>query len=178
MPELLLSQQPGALVKFDTRSDLKGWGAGPRRALFQDTWEMLGVLWHSEILPKHFKHSAVKEYGYKKRHVLYEKRKQKRWGHRYPLVWSGDTKRRLEASARIRSSSKGSKVTMLGPKHFYQYRKDLGQPDKAAEVRKISQADADFLTAAADEYITGVLQDSTKSAEYKTRFTRRRRVAA
>lgn len=72
-------------------------------------------------------------------HYSWRKRRQK--GHNCPLVWSGDSERaarqQVALSSRFSKAEQAVKATAAMPglqKYFYQYRSDLGQPDKAAEL--------------------------------------------
>lgn len=85
------------------------------KAAFHD----LALFWHSKILKKHFKPGAEAEYGYRPRESRYVRRKYGKWGHRTPLVWSGEMKRLLlqRSSAKISSTSRGFRIKLFGGGH-------------------------------------------------------------
>ncbi len=101
--------------------------------------------WHEKYLPKHFDEGAASRYGYQKRSRKYNEKKLRKLGHTRELVYSGETQRRLESSIEARSTSRGGRGILRGPKHLYAYRKDYRQPDKAAEVVRLSQDELDDL---------------------------------
>jgi len=59
-----------------------------RRAMKQARKDMV-VYWHRNILPRHFLLDAVGKYGYTPRTAPYMRRKGKKKGHQFPLVYSG-----------------------------------------------------------------------------------------
>ena len=71
-------------------------------AASEPSWEETGRTFHHQYRPKRFTHKHAKEAGYMKRKPGYEKKKFRRFGHTYPLVWSGETKR-LVATAHIKT---------------------------------------------------------------------------
>jgi hypothetical protein len=68
----------------------------------EPSWEETGRTFHHQMRPARFTHKHAREAGYMKRKPGYEKRKFRRFGHTYPLVWSGEVKR-LVATARIKA---------------------------------------------------------------------------
>lgn len=54
-------------------------------------------LWHRTMLPKHFLPLAMTRYGYQLRKKGYMIRKARKKGHQNPIMWTGDTKRRMQA---------------------------------------------------------------------------------
>lgn len=76
-------------------------------------------------------------------HYSWRKRREKR--HNKPLVWSGNSEAAAKLHAVVRSryvkSAKQVKATVGMPllaNYFYQYRPDIGTPDKAAELTAIT----------------------------------------
>lgn len=57
--------------------------------ILKNAWAAVGRYWHTMYRPKHFTHAGATEYGYEKRKSRYERRKLRRYGHTYPLVFSG-----------------------------------------------------------------------------------------
>lgn len=119
--------------------------------------------WHSKILPGHFLIAAEGKYRYRRRSASYLRQKVKRFGHRRPLEYTGDMKRQVTSMARITSTSKGAKVNMTGPRYLYMYRKDLKQPDKAAELTAITASEVDKLAQILDRRLTRRLNSVDKT---------------
>lgn len=129
---------------------LTGLSVSEAREVLTKAWEQAGAFWHRAILPKHFQFSAYAEYGYQKRNVRYEIRKAKRYGHRRPLVFSGNLERAARRIRDVRANAKGARVVIHGPKYLYAYRKDFKQPDKARELQAVSERDARALAEVLD----------------------------
>ena len=94
--------------------------------LARECWIAMGEHWHREMRAKHFTHRGASEYGYDKRQGegrspgdkgflrTYTGRKLRRFGHTYPLVWSGAS-RTLSAIRDVRATRDGSRVVMNTP---------------------------------------------------------------
>lgn len=104
------------------------------RRVVKPQLQKIGVVWHRRTLPKHFEDAALNRYKYQRRRKGYSITKARRKGHNRPLVWDGDLERQVTRIGRVSSTSKGVTVAMTGPRYLYAYRKDLQQPDKAAEM--------------------------------------------
>lgn len=105
--------------------------------------------WHLRYLPKHFKRSAITDYGYAIRTAAYEQKKRRKYGHQDPLVWSGRTRRMALASIRISGTGKRARGVLNVEKYIYQYHKGedatgrtIFQMDKAAELVATNQREA------------------------------------
>jgi hypothetical protein len=61
---------------------------------------------------------------------------------------------RVLAIRRVTSTSKGGRVTLYGPQWLYAYRKDYRQPDKADEIKRVRDDEANRLARVADAFIT------------------------
>ena len=68
----------------------------------EPSWEETGRTFHHQYRPKRFTHAHATAAGYGKRKPGYQKRKFRRFGHTYPLVFTGEV-RRLVATAHIRA---------------------------------------------------------------------------
>ena len=68
----------------------------------EPSWEETGRTFHHQYRKKRFTHRHAKEAGYMKRKPGYEKIKFRRFGHTYPLVFSGEVQR-LVATAHIKA---------------------------------------------------------------------------
>lgn|GEM_PF-1590198 len=132
-----------------------------------------GREWHGEMLPGHFLMSAYGKYGYAPRstrrpprgdrpgreRLSYVAAKQKYKHHNLPLVWSGDLRTAVMRQQDVRSKGRTVRVVLHGPRYLYQYRKDLRQPDKAAELTIIVQDEAMELARRLDRRVTKRLQE-------------------
>lgn len=114
--------------------------------------------WHKDTLPKHFEPSAVSRYGYKPRTKKYEIRKAKKFHHRNPLQFTGTLRREVSRQVRITATATKTRgrarAVMSGPRYLYQYRKDVGQADKAAELTMVTAAEAEAMARALDRSVT------------------------
>lgn len=134
-------------------------------------WQAAGETWHAEILPRKFTNQASYVYGYQRRTARYTQRKIKKLGHRRPLEYTGELKRQVIRIRDVRVTGDSSKrqgaarVVLRGPRYLYAYRKDLKQPDKAAELQAISSADASLIAARMDKVITDALNGRSRSKE-------------
>jgi hypothetical protein len=114
--------------------------------------------WNEKFRPLHFTVSGGRRYGFKPRkgdnepprltvradtansrgrtianpHYSWRKRREKR--HNKPLVWSGRSELLSKVMRVSATSRRGVGAFVALPKYFYQYRTDLNQPDKAAEL--------------------------------------------
>lgn len=120
--------------------------------------------WHKDTLPKHFEPGAVSRYHYQPRSKRHEIRKAKRFHHRNPLQFSGTLRREVSRQVRISvTASRGgmgrARGVMTGPKYLYQYRKDYGQPDKAAELTMVTASEVEAMARALDHSVTVKLRE-------------------
>lgn len=157
-------------IEFHPGDSPSGMSKRAWQQLLIRAWRVAGQYWHKVILPKHFAMGAYQEYGYKARSTRRPKRsdrpssrlsyvaaKQRYKGHQLPLVWSGELKRLTERIRDVRSDSKGARIVLHGPRYLWAYRKDLNQPDKAAELQAISQRDAEAIAAVMDRFLSAEL---------------------
>jgi hypothetical protein len=132
------------------------------RAELTEALLALGEYWHDRFAPKHFTIAGEKEYDYYPRHPSYSRYKAKRFGHRRPLVLTGDLERMVLGVARVSATSQSASVVMRGPKYLYAYRKDLpgGRPsqgDKAAELTAVTPAELNELAGVFERHLADAL---------------------
>ena len=137
-----------------------------RKAVKPELAETL-VEWHEKFLPVHFTVRGHFAYRYQMRDARYVKIKRRKLGHNRPLVWSGRMERMLTRMLRISGTAKRATGRMTGPKYLYQYRKDLGQPDKHDEVTRTTPGELLKLAKSFDERITSRLNGVTTRETYK-----------
>jgi hypothetical protein len=92
-------------------------------------------------------------------------RKARKFGHRDPLVWSGELRRQAMMYQDVRTTSRGASVVIHGPRYLYQYRKNSNDPRKAQELAMISIKDAEACGKVMDTAIHE-LTDSIQSNYY------------
>jgi len=158
-------------VSIATDQSMTGLSKADWRKLLIRAWRVAGAYWHKVILPKHFTMAAYAEYDYRPRslrtparkdrnrnYLSYVVAKGKYKGHALPLVWSGELKRQVARIEDVRADSMGARVILHGPKYLWQYRKDLNQPEKAAELAAVSEADSRVIAEVMDRFIAGELK--------------------
>jgi len=76
---------------------------------------------HGRVLKKHFQASAAGRYHYKRRSYKYVQRKERKFGHRDPLVFTGDMKRQVLQRIALRAiKGKGAATgRMKGPRYLH-----------------------------------------------------------
>jgi hypothetical protein len=75
---------------------------------------LMGEYWHSRFFPKHFTHRGATEYGYAPRNQHYLARKLKKYGHTYPLVYTGDSRQRAGHPRIVATAKRGeAKVRVI-----------------------------------------------------------------
>lgn len=91
-----------------------------KNAIHRDVMYSVAFLWHRDMRPKHFTHAGASEYGYTERSPNYNRQKFRRFGHTYPLVYTGDSKLATEKNVNIRATATSNKtsgiVKMRAPK--------------------------------------------------------------
>ena len=108
-------------VKYNIK--IKERGAVPRKLRKVYTrgskvaWFEAGKHFHADMRDERFTEEHARKARYVKRSDKYTRYKEKKFGHRNPLEFSGQT-RRLVRTSRISSTSKGSKVRYPGARKF------------------------------------------------------------
>lgn len=136
------------ITRKGTGYDAKTW-----REFLKEAWEETAKYWHQYILPKHFTRAAIGEYSYDPRTAAHEKLKARKYGHRRPLVFTGELERQATRIRATSSTARGGKIKLHTPWYVSQFRKALNHPDMGAELRAISQADAEALAKVIDEFM-------------------------
>lgn len=111
------------------------------RPVMKEALQEGGRHWHRVMLPRHFQKGAASRYGYQKRAAFYQIKKRRIVRHGRPLEFRGDMKREVLGRRVITGTSKTARVKLKGPKYLFQYRKDLRQPDKAAELTTVTRGE-------------------------------------
>jgi len=94
--------------------------------------------WHRVIRPKHFRESARRAYGYKRRQPKTVETKRRRFKHNLPLVLTGRSKKQTE-QRQISATSKRATVRMRSGNIG---RNPEARIDTAAELVIVSASDA------------------------------------
>ena len=82
------------------------------------------------------------------------------------MVWTGATRSLVLGTRTITGSAARATMRLVVPKYIYKFRKDFGQPDKNAELKKHSVRDVKALVQVARK---------TYVASINTRRRRRKR---
>lgn len=105
-----------------------------------------GALWHSEMLPRHFDPVARNRYHYQPRTAKYLRRKQRAFaqgkavaGADTPLVFTGLLRESLMRLGTVRGFPSRVSVRMSGPRYITMRPFQSNQPDKAAEVTRVTR---------------------------------------
>ncbi len=103
---------------------------------------LIGSHWVHNVFKKHFRPSSRQEYQHQPRDEDYLRRKRfigVGQGKRDDNVLSGRSRRFMSHSPRIKATSTGVTIRMDAPLYFR--RRVSGQPDKVAEVLRVSTID-------------------------------------
>ena len=114
--------------------------------------------WHQDRLPLHFKRGASFRYKYRKRNAKYLKQKMRKLGHTQDLVLSGKMQRMVTSRIKITSNRKGGRGALYGPTYLYQHRRDMSDPDKAAELTTTTRKEVLDMAKLVDKHVTGKLE--------------------
>lgn len=123
--------------------------------LSNDAWAQVAAYWHAKVLPKHFEVGAYREYRYQARTRKHEARKERKFGHRRPLVYSGALERQVLRAREVRtiggagSRSRatgairggGATIKVQGPAYLRPNRATGRMPDFRAEIAAFSSRD-------------------------------------
>lgn len=124
----------------------------------------VGRHWHGQMLPKHFEESAFARYKYEPRSPRYVKRKERKYGHRRPLVFTGTLMRTVLGAAQIRATSRRVTVRMSGPRWLAGYIAFRGRagrgPDKRKELTMILKNEGAELATIAARRVRDEVQNS------------------
>lgn len=112
-------------------------------AMKKIAWMEAAILFHSEMRDNRFTHAHARKVGYAARSFKYQQRKLKKWGHTYPLQWSGTT-RRLVKKARISTTSNGARIAYAGARVF-NFRNPKMKANMAVEFTTVTQAEAELI---------------------------------
>lgn len=148
------------------RITIKERGAVPRRmmkahnAAAKTAWFSAGKLFHEAMRDARFTAEHARKAGYDKRKGeesgidtkaffrSYTGRKIRKWGHRRPLEWSGETRRKVRY-ANINNTSKGCRVAYPGASKL-NFRPKGGRINMADEFRRLLPTEIDKLAAGFD----------------------------
>ena len=107
-------------------------------------YEVGGVHWAQDILPRHFEESAARRYGHqpRKRRTIRRKLAAARvgaaiLGGRVDNVFTGLMMRAVLGQQRIKSTPSSVEVLIFGPRYLYQYDKRRNHPQKAREISTV-----------------------------------------
>lgn len=112
----------------------------------RETVRLMGEYWHQKYFPKHFTHAGATEYGYQERNAHYEMRKLKKYGHTYPLVFSGQGRQDASHPRIVATAKRGeARVQVIMNAPVFNLRSSPSAPNMRRELITISQAEADSI---------------------------------
>lgn len=108
------------------------------------------VRWHDKTLPKHFKKGAESKYDYAPRTDIYLKRKARQKPAAGPLMFSGESRRKLRRagffSVAVRQGAVIGKF-IVGSDINYFYTAAAKQPNKAKELTAVTREETGQMAA-------------------------------
>lgn len=131
----------------------------------------LGEYWFKHFRPKHFTKAGAREYGYIKRkgedlphgskgfRASYTGRKFKKFGHKQPLVYTGES-REASRKGRVKPTSKGVQIIMRAPR--LNRRNPNSQIKPSDELTIISSREWKVLEGIFDVWLESELQKVAK----------------
>ena len=129
------------------------------RELLRESHADIGDHWVRTMLPGHFERGAREKYGYAARSKGYLARKTNVWrkGKAAPpfldLVFSGDMRRVMLSVVSVRGFPSRTTITMVAP-NYMTFRPKGNQPDKHAEVTRVTPAQERELSELLNERVT------------------------
>lgn len=148
-------------------------------AAIRAAWQTAGELWHDRFRPKHFTHAGAREYGYLPRkgergneheqgfRRSYTGRKLHKFGHTYPLVYTGESMR-LTRMQDVRPTTKGVRVVYRAYK--YNFRHPRSRIRMREEFTTISRIEERDIRRAIDARLTSELK-RPQGGETVTKFS-------
>jgi hypothetical protein len=114
------------------------------------------------FLPFHFTRQAMYRYPgvYQPRTIKYERRKEHKYGHRNPLVFSGVSQRAVSTSISISGTSRGAHGSMSGANQAFNFGGRPGMPRMREELLAVNQQEADALARGIEQILTAFLAGS------------------
>jgi hypothetical protein len=154
-----LSLDP-TLARF-LRSD---YGASGLNAILKAAWQKVGEYWHQHFREEHFKNSAMSRYGYTPRRGesgsgrpfkgSYTQKKLAIKKHTRPLVWSGESMRRMEQRD-VRARKDGVRIHLHAP--VFNFHPAMGRVDMAREMTRVTDAEFRELETVFDEHVDNAI---------------------
>ena len=86
----------GVRITIESRGPVPGVMKSKHNAMSKASWLVGGDFWGDNLRSKHFQLTAFSEYGYRRRERSYEAKKERLFGHKRPLVYTGETEQRTE----------------------------------------------------------------------------------
>jgi len=121
------------LIRVEEKGPTPGVMRREQNAVSKAAWQNVGWYWGEALREKHFTEAGASEYGYRDRTEEYEGAKERAWGHRDPLVWTGESKEESE-NYRVRSTKDGATVALSMPA--------LNFSNRGHEMKSISDQEA------------------------------------
>lgn len=156
-------------IKVRERGATPGILAKEWRAIAKTAWRETGIVFHQSFLPKRFTHEGARLLGYTRRKGellkgtkrywrTYTGRKEKKFGHTLPLVYSGES-RQLARIRDVRATSNGAKVVLNARKLNFKHPKSTIRMNE--EIRRVAPVEAEKLSVFHDIHLDGALKAIT-----------------
>ena len=117
--------------------------------LTKESWFQTGVQFHARFTDLRFTHAHATQAGYAPRSKSYERQKFKKYGHTYPLEYTGRT-RRLVRTANVASTSKGVDIRYPGARVF-NFRNPKMKANMVVEFTTVLQSEANEMAKFFDD---------------------------
>ena len=148
-------------IKVRERGATPGILAKEWRAVSKVAWRETGVVFHRDYLPKRFTHEGARLLNYTRRKGelmkgskrywrTYTGRKERRFGHTLPMVYTGES-RQLARVRDVRSTSNGVKVVLNARKLNFRHPKS--QVRMNIEIRRVAPVEAEQIARHHDKHI-------------------------
>lgn len=124
-------------------------------------WSRVAFYWHEHYREKHFSQEGAREYNYspragepgnerKKFWSSYTGRKIRKWGHRRPLEWSGESHHRAR-EVRFDATSNGVTIRLNTP--VFNFRGPNSKIDMRAEMTAVTEQELNETATFLDKQI-------------------------
>lgn len=152
----------------------RGWKnltASTMRDLLKLGWEVVGFFWHEKFREKHFDPSHAREYGYSPRAgepgnerksfwTSYTGRKIRKFGHRNPLEWSGESRQRAR-EIRLEPTSNGVTIRLNTPR--FNWRGSGSEINMRDEMTRVTNQELDQASRFLDGWLAKTMDENNLS---------------
>jgi len=112
--------------------------------------------WFRERMPRHFTAEGGQEYGYEPRTPGYMRKKRRRRHTDDPLVWTGESRRKIKQIEDIKGNSSGATVRLNVPRHWNWH------PHHTAELLATTQREVRNMGRQVQRFVTSEMNRMPK----------------